>query len=211
MNGIVAAPVESYLESLYPPRDPLLRRLEEQAARERIPICGPQVGHLLTIVAAHATRALELGTAIGYSTVWLARALAPRGGTLDTVEVNPERARQARANLAEAGVEGVTRIHLGAALEVLPTFSGPYDLIFVDAVKTEYPAYLDHARRLVRPGGWLVADNVLLSGTVAGLSGRWSRDDQAAVKAFTAALIADPAFDTVVLPLRDGVSLSVRR
>ncbi len=214
MDEIVNAQVGAYLAQLIPPRDSLLQELETQAREGRIPICGPQVGTLLFTLAAatRPRRALELGTAIGYSAIWIGRALAPLGGRLTTIEIEPSTAAKARLHLQRAGLTDVVEVVGGAALDVLPTLVDPVEFVFIDAVKSEYPDYLPHAIRLLRPGGVLLADNILLGGSVADptMGSRWSSAFREGIRHFTELVCAHPALRTVILPLRDGLSLSVR-
>ncbi len=214
MNGILNSQVEAFVAQLIPPRDELLQELEAQAREGRIPICGPQVGTLLfaLVGAVRPRRALELGTAIGYSAIWIGRALASHGGRLTTIEIDPATAGKARHHLERAGVSEVVEVIVGAALEVLPKFTEPVDLIFIDAVKPEYPEYLPHAVRLLRPGGLLIADNVLLGGSVAdpALASSWSAASREGIRKFTNLLFKHPALRSVILPVRDGLSLSLR-
>src|SRR4051812_10111795 len=128
----------------------------------------PLQGRLLELLArlAGARSILELGTLGGYSTIWLARGLAD-GGRIVTLEVSPEYARVARANLERAGLGDVVDLRVGPALETLPELEGPFDLIFIDADKRSNPEYLDEALRLSRPGTLIVADNVVRAGAVA--------------------------------------------
>jgi caffeoyl-CoA O-methyltransferase len=137
----------------------------------------------------------------------MARALAP-GGRLDTLEADPARADRAEAFLARAGLADRVRVHRGPAIATLPGLpDGAYDLCYIDADKTGYPAYLEHAVRLVRPGGLILADNVLSGGRVARPDGE--RDgNAAALAAFTLAAVDHPRLVTTVLTIGDGVSLS---
>jgi caffeoyl-CoA O-methyltransferase len=169
----------------------------------------PDLGALLeALVRATGGRAvLEVGTFVGTSAAWMARALAP-GGRLDTLEADPARADRAEAFLARAGLGDRVRVHRGPAIETLPGLPDrAYDLCYIDADKTGYPAYLEHAVRLVRPGGLILADNVLSGGRVARPEGE--RDgNAAALAAFTLAAVDHPRLVTTVLTIGDGVSLS---
>jgi len=129
---------------------------------------SPLQGKLLHLIAriAGARRILEIGTLGGYSTIWLARAL-PEDGTLVTLESVPRHAEVARANIDRAGFGARVELRVGPALETLPTLTGPFDLVFVDADKANIPAYFDWARRLGRPGTVIVTDNVVRGGRVA--------------------------------------------
>ncbi len=161
MSGLVNSP-EAYFGQFIPPRSRLLAELEKEARQEKIPIVGPLVGELLYILAraVQADRILELGTAAGYSTVFLAGALASSRGRVVTVEQDPAMAQSARANFQKAGLSGRIEVVVGNAPAVLSTMAGPFDFAFLDIEKADYAVVLPDCRRLLRPGGMLVADNV---------------------------------------------------
>ncbi|HEV8339186.1 MAG TPA: O-methyltransferase [bacterium] len=216
MPDLHAVPLARYLDELLPPRDPLLAELEAQAARGRIPISGPQVGRLLALLIrlARPSRALEVGAAIGYAAVWMGRALREHGGALQTIELRPEMAARARSTLARAELSDTVDVLEGAALEVLPRLSGSaYGLIFLDAVKSEYPAYFEHAVEMLTEGGLLLADNALLGGEIApdAPGGYWPADAREGIRRYNALAFGHPALDSVILPLHDGVTLSLKR
>ena len=169
----------------------------------------PDLGALLeALVRATGGRAvLEIGTFVGTSAAWMARALAP-GGHIDTLEADPARAGRAEVFLARAGLADRVRVHRGPAGETLPGLpDGAYDLCYIDADKTGYASYLEHAVRLVRPGGLILADNVLSGGRVAQPDDE--RDESArALAAFTRAALDHPRLVTTVLTIGDGVTLS---
>ena len=170
----------------------------------------PELGALLEVlVRASGGRAvLEIGTFVGTSAAWMARGLAA-GGRIDTLEADPVRADRAEAFFAGAGIADRVRVHRGPATDTLPGLAGgPYDLCYIDADKTGYGAYLGHAARLVRPGGLIVADNVLAGGRVAAPEGE-REANAAALVAFTDAAMAHPALRTALLTVGDGVTLSV--
>ncbi len=198
--------VEGYLKSLTPARDGFLTKLEDYAERHGVPIVGPEVGTLLHILAASigAKRVLELGTAIGYSTTWLARAVAPHGGEVVTVEASDETADLAEANLREAGLEDRVRVVRGRAEEVILTLDGPFDMIFNDVDKLQYPIMLPRLVELLRVGGLLVVDNVLWGGRVTTHGGDATAE---AVREHNKMLMADRRLATVIVPLRDGVAV----
>ncbi len=160
MSDIVTDP-RQYFRGLTPRRSPLLHRLENEAAREKIPIVGPMVGELLYLAArfSGAHRVLELGAAIGYSTIFLGEACREAGGRLTTVEADPAMAARARENLGAAGLSGVVELVEGDALAVIKTRTGPFDLVFLDIEKDGYVRALEPIARLLRPAGLLVADN----------------------------------------------------
>lgn len=158
--------LEGHFRGLVPPRRELLRRLEEEAARERIPIVGPVVGELLFILATAigARDILELGTATGYSTIYLAEAAAAVGGRVVSLEWEAEMARRARENLVAAGLAAHAEVRLGEAQELLAGMTGPFDLAFMDIDKEGYLPALPGIQRLLRLGGLLVVDNTGFSG-----------------------------------------------
>jgi caffeoyl-CoA O-methyltransferase len=200
---------EDYLDRLMPPRDPLLREMEEQAAREDVPISDPEVGRLLSILAraVGARRILEIGAAIGYGAVWMARG-APEA-RVQSVDVNPERLATARAYLERAGLADRVELIEGKALEVIQRLDGPFDLVYVDAVKTEYRRYLDLVLPKLRVGGLIVCDNLLWGGEVAAPGDTEDRDADA-LRAFNGYLMMHPQLQAVVLPLGDGVGLATK-
>jgi predicted O-methyltransferase YrrM len=196
---------EKYFAEQVPPRDELLLELEEEAEREGIPIVGPVVGNLLQLLAlsSGARDILELGTATGYSGLFLARACAELGGTLLTLEANPDLAERARANFRRAGVESHVRVLEGGALETLQGLgSRSFDLAFLDIDKEDYEPALGQCRRILRERGLMVADNT---------SFPQSGD-------FNSRIYEDPAWRSVQLltylpghsPEKDGICLAVR-
>jgi len=208
MAGIVFDEIDEYIDGLANRGDKDLQDVEKQGRDGNWPIVGPAEGSLLHILARSigARRILELGTAIGYSGTWLARALPP-GGQLVTVEWTPETADIARKNFAKTGVAKRVRIEVGSALEVVPRLEGPFDFIFNDIDKQHYVAVLPLCISKLRPGGLLVTDNVLWSGTVA--KRRRSREAEV-IHEYNRKLAADPRMIVAVVPLRDGVSVALK-
>ncbi len=209
MGDITPDAVEAYVDAHLAERDDALASVEKQGARENWPIVGPAEGTLLHLLArlVNAKRALELGTAIGYSTTWIARGLAA-GGELLTVELNPDTAKLAGENLRRTGVADRVRILVGDARVILEDLKGPFDLVFNDIDKVAYPAVLPRCADLVRVGGVLVTDNVLWSGAVAD---RRARDAATtAIRAYNDRLAADPRFLSLIVSLRDGVSVALK-
>jgi caffeoyl-CoA O-methyltransferase len=201
---------EAYLERLLPPGDPLLREMEEHARRENVPIADPEVGRLLAILARslEARRILEIGTAIGYGTLCLARGAS--AARIVTLELDPRRIEQARGYLERGGVADRVEIVEGAALEVLPRLEGPFDLAFVDAVKQEYRRYLDLLLPKLRVGGLILIDNLLWAGHVA--APPEDEDDEVAdaLRAFNGYLMMHPQLQAVVLPVGDGLGMATK-
>jgi len=161
MSSIVQDP-ETYFRQFVPERDDLLRRLEEEAMRENLPIVGPVVGELLYILvrACGAQRILELGTAAGYSAIYLAMACKSGGGKVLTFEIDRDMAARAQANFQKAGIEDRVELRIADALSELPKIEGPFDLIFMDIEKRDYIHALAHCGRLLKIGGLMIVDNV---------------------------------------------------
>ncbi|MCC6955181.1 MAG: O-methyltransferase [Anaerolineales bacterium] len=166
--------VDNYLEELFVTPDPVLAAALKDAAEAGLPAIQitPIQGKLLGMLArtVRARRILEIGTLGGYSTIWLARAL-PAGGRLITLEVNPVHAGVARKNLQRAGLDGAVEVRLGPAQDSLQKMVDqrvePFDLVFIDGDKPNYPDYLRLAVKLSHPGSLIVADNVIRGGKVA--------------------------------------------
>lgn len=211
--GTILQPAqEAYLRRLLPPRDALLAEMEQVSREEDVPSADPELGKLLAALAGGvgAKRILEVGTGIGYGTLWLARG-APEA-TVTTVDVDAERLERARGFLERGGVAERVELVEGAALEVLPRLAPPFELIFLDAVKTEYRYYLDLALQLLPVGGMVVVDNLLWQGQVADLPEDEEEDDTTrAIRAFNPYLMIHPQLTAVLLPLGDGVGLATKK
>ena len=164
--GVMIADLEAHFREFIPPRDDLLLRLEQESQVEGIPIVGPVVGELLYILArvTQARRVLELGTATGYSAIYLARGCEPQDGRVVTLESDPTMAARAQANFESAGLTAGLEVRQGEALALMAAMAGPFDLIFLDIDKESYLPALPHCQRLLRLGGLLVADNVGFAG-----------------------------------------------
>jgi predicted O-methyltransferase YrrM len=211
---IVTDAVETYLASSRAGPDPVLAEMEEQGRREGIPIVVPETGALLNVLAmaCDARRVVEVGTAIGVSTLYLARALPTKGRVL-TFEIDAARHRAAQAYLERAGVLDRVDLRLQDAREGLAELDGEFDMAFIDGVKSQYGDYFDALLPLLRRGGVLAVDNVLMGGTVAeGRSdGHWTDEQIATARAFNERLLADEQFDATITPVGDGVLIGVRR
>ena len=204
-----APPVEEYLAALFWREDPVLTELlADQRSRAPMIHAGPDQGRVLQILvrSVGARRVIEVGTLFGYSAIWMGRALPP-GGRLDTVEFNPVHAEAAQTWAERAGVGDRVTVHRGAALDVLPTLTGPCDVFYMDAVKTEYVDYLDHALRLVRPGGLILADNLHWGGKVADPT--VTDADTEGLRAYLRRIATEPRLDSTVLNAGDGLGLSL--
>jgi predicted O-methyltransferase YrrM len=215
MGQIVPELVERYLNGLNHMSDAVLTEIARAGAVADLPLVDAEVGALLRVLAVSigATRILEVGTAIGYSGIWLAGAL-PAGGMLLTMELDPERARVARANFERAGLADRVNVIVGDAQRMIAKVSGPFDLIFQDGHKPLYLPLLDRLVSLLRPGGLLVTDNVLWDGEVVpGFVAEPKKNIEAtrAIAEYNERLNSHPELMTSTIPLRDGVAISVKR
>lgn len=211
VGAILREGQERYLERLLPPRDPLLQEMERISREEDIPSSDPEVGRLLEILAAgvKARRILEVGTAIGYGTLCMARG-APEA---EVVSIDPDPHRLARAKELLTRGEVADRVHLfqGEALEVLPGLDGPFDLVYLDAIKTEYRHYLDLVIPRVSLGGMIAVDNLLWKGKVAELPDDEEEDDTTrSIRAFNPYFCIHPQLRAMVLPLGDGLGVATK-
>lgn len=214
MTTLVSSAVVDYLASLSRLPHPQLDVVAREGRAEGLPIVYPETGALLHALArlVAARRVLEIGTAIGYSTLWLATAL-PGDGLLISLERDGGRAARAREHARLAGQEAKVHVMVGDASRFLHKVAGPFDLIFQDGDKPGYLAMLDRLETLLRPGGVLVTDNVLWSGAVVpGVEPPADRDTEstAAIAAYNARLSDDPRFHSIWLPVGDGVAISIK-
>lgn len=214
MSQITPAPIVDYAAGLGRIAHPQIVVAGEEGRAEGLPIVQPATGELLHLLvrATRATRILEIGTAIGYSGLWMASAL-PEKGLLITLERDEARARRARAHFAAAGFEPRVTVMIGDAARYLHKIAGPFDLIFQDGDKAQYSAMLDRLIALLAPGGLLVTDNVLWGGDVVpGYVTPPAHDagSIAAISTYNQQLTRDPRLQTTILPVGDGVALSYR-
>jgi predicted O-methyltransferase YrrM len=199
--------IERYVLDLLPPRDEVLAEMEDHARRNGIPIVGPAVATLLAqlVRISGARRIFELGSAIGYSTVWLARAAGP-DAEVHYSDGSVANAALARGWFARAGVADRIEVHVGDALEALASVSGEFDLIFNDVDKEGYPAVLEAAPSRLRQGGLFITDNTLWHARVLDPADQTSQ----AVVEFNRRLFASPDFFSSIVPIRDGITIAVR-
>jgi len=209
MHGITSAPVETYLYSLLPPRDEVLATMEFEAAKRDIPIVGPAVARVLYQLAiiSRAKTIFELGSAIGYSTIWWARAVG-EGGRVIYTDGDRKNADEARGYFERASVSDRITIKVGDALEFLSEEKQEFDVIFCDVDKEDYPRTLRLALPRLRKGGLFVADNVLWSGKVAQPDP--SEDSTKAILEFNRLLYDSGDLFTTILPIRDGLAVAVK-
>ena len=206
-SGYIQDDVEQYLYELLPERDAVLDEMEKYAEEHRVPIIGPAVARLLALFAqvSGAKRVFEMGSAIGYSTIWLARAAGPKGNVHYT-DGDPRNAERARGYFRKAGVAKRIHVAVGDALELLKKAPGKFDLIFNDVDKHQYPAALKVALPKLKKGGLFITDNTLWSGKAA----RPAAPDDAAtlgVQEFNRLVYASKELYPVLIPLRDGVTV----
>lgn len=208
--------VDTYIDSLFVREDDGLRAITERARAAGLPDIqlSPGQGKLLYLLARMigARRVLELGTLAGYSTVWLLRAVG-EDGKVTSIDIDPKHTAVAQESVVAAGFAQRCELLTGRALDLLPGLNGPYDLVFIDANKDGYPAYLRHAVRLLRPGGLLVADNVVRRGKVL----TPSVDPQAiGAAAFNQALAEHDGLEAIILQQvgpkgHDGLALARKK
>ena len=209
MNGITDKLVEQYMDDLLPRRDDVLAEIEAEAARRDIPIIGPAVARVLYQYArlTGARRVFEMGSAIGYSTVWLARAVGD-GGRVYYTDGSAANAAEARGYFERAGVADRIEILTGDSMELLDAVDGEFDLIFNDVDKHQYPDAFHKAVPRVRSGGLFITDNALWYGKVA-------RDDAdkytAGVREFNRLIYAADDLYTTILPIRDGLAVCLKQ
>ena len=214
MTTLVHPAVVQYVTGLSRLPHPQLDAVADEGRAEGLPIVLPDTGALLHALVrlTGARRVLEIGTAIGYSTLWMATAL-PDDGQLISLERDAGRAARARAHATAAGVDARVHVMVGDASRFLHKVTGPFDLIFQDGDKPEYLTLLDRLWALLRPGGVLACDNVLWSGSVVpGMTPTEAKrqEDTDALAAFNQQLSADPRFQTVWVPVGDGLSISTK-
>jgi predicted O-methyltransferase YrrM len=207
MPGILEPQIEKYLNALLPARDGVLREMERYAAKHKVPIIEAACGRLLYQLARtiKARRVFEMGSAIGYSTVWLARAVGPKG-TVYYTDSDPANARRAETYLRRAGVLARVKILLGDALEQLASTTGQFDMIFNDVDKTQYPEVFRQAVPRLRLGGLFITDNVLWSGRVARPPAKGDAEARA-IRKFNRQIYQSLKLFTTIVPLRDGVAV----
>ena len=198
-----------WIESVSSAVPAALAAIEAAAEPLGIPIVDRDAGRVLSVLAGGRRRIAEVGTAYGYSTLWLALGMSPDG---TIVTIDPDRARTdlARGWWREAGIadERITVVNRPAleAFDTHPALAGPFDLVFIDALKPEYGAYLEALAGRLVPGALVLADNVLWSGRVSGSRPAAADDENtAALRAFDAAVLADPRFKATILPVGDGL------
>src|SRR5437660_1500231 len=198
-----------YLDQVHTPVDAVLGEMLAAGRKEGIPIVSPASGRLLRVLvlALAPKRVLEIGTAIGFSTLWMASAL-PAGGRIDTIDPDRARTDRARRYWLRAGVTDRVRVTNEPARRVIPRLAPGIEFAFIDAIKTEYVAYLDALLPKMAPGGMITVDNVLWSGRIA--AGEHDENTDA-LRAFNEKFLRHEQLETTIVPVGDGVGIGVVR
>ena len=208
---LLAPAVSAHLDALVPARHYVLVEMEAEAAKTNFPIIGPASGQLCYLLTrlSGARAVFEMGSGFGYSTAWFARAVKENGGgTVHHVVWDEELSRKARKNLAALGLTDQVTFHVGEAVATLRSTEVAFDVIFNDIDKQDYPAALDVITQKLRPGGLLIADNILWHGRI------FDHDDHApateGIREFTKRVTGDPRWLSSLVPIRDGVLVAYR-
>lgn len=207
--NIIPAELEAYLNALLPARHPRLMQMEGVAAEREFPIVGPMVGQMLGVMARTigARRVLELGSGFGYSTAWLAEAVGP-GGSVVFTDLSKTHVAEARENLEAMGLADRVSFNACNALDALASMDGPFDVVFNDVDKEDYPEVFRGALPRLRIGGLLISDNVLWSGRVA--QPDVTDHDTRAIREYNKLMFSTPGARSTVVPIRDGVGITLR-
>lgn len=209
MGGITVPEVEDYMYDMLPARDEVLSEMEADATKNNVAIVGPAVArvlHQLAIISG-AKKIFEMGSAIGYSTIWWARAVGD-GGRVIYTDGDPKRAEKARRYFDRAGVSQRITVRVGDALEILSEEKQPYDIIFNDVDKTDYPRVFRMALPRLKSGGLFITDNVLWSGKLR----KPNPDAETkAILEFNRFIYDSKDLFTTILPIRDGVAVCVKK
>jgi predicted O-methyltransferase YrrM len=208
-NLTTAGAVDDYLYAMLPKRDVVLAEMEDYASLHDVPIVGPAVARILQQLALmiDARTVFELGSAIGYSTLWWAQAVGEKGRVIYT-DGDPNNAERARRYFNRAGVANRITLHTGDALEFLSEQKEQYDIIFNDVDKEDYPRVLRLVSSRLRKGGLFITDNVLWSGRIAEKNPKEARTK--GILEFNRQLYDSPEFFTTILPIRDGLAVAMK-
>ncbi|XCP83419.1 O-methyltransferase [Roseburia hominis] len=212
---IVEERLATYLHSLERENSEILETIEREALEAEVPIIRKEMQSFLKVLLKmqRPMRILEVGTAVGFSAILMSE-YAPRGSRITTIENYEKRIPIARENFRRAGRQEKITLIEGDAMEVLKTLEGPYDFIFMDAAKGQYPAYLPEVLRILRGGGVLLSDNVLQEGEIIESRFAVERRDRtihSRIREYLYTLKHHPLLETSILPLGDGVALSVKK
>jgi len=204
--------VSEYIQGLMGEGDQLLawaRKKSGEFTGHGVYAIDPTSGRMLELIARvqHSERVLEIGSGVGYSALWLMKGM-DADGTLDAIEYNADVAKALKATVKKAHLEGRVKVHNGPALKLLRNMTGPYDLVFIDADKHEYPNYLEEALRLTKLGSVILADNMFWGGTA--IRGGIRGEDTGGIIEYTKRIFRDRRLSSLILPLGDGLAISYR-
>ncbi len=206
--------INEYIRNTIRKNDGILAELEEFARQNHVPVIHPEVARLIMVLGRMAGpgRILEIGTAIGYSSILMASFLQT-GGRIDTIERYELMVDRARQNIKKAGLEDTINVIAGDALEVLKCLDKKYDMIFLDAAKGQYPEFLPECLRMLEKGGLLISDNVLYKGMVATdkLVVRRKKTIVKRMRDYLDIISLNDELETSIIPIGDGVALSYRK
>ena len=212
IDAIIQRDQAEYLDQLIPQTDPLLGEMEEFGAQHGVPSADREVALFVEITARaiNAKRCLEIGMAIGYTAIHLARAVG-EDGLVVTIDPSDEMIKAAEGYLTRAGLRDRVRIERGKALEVIPRLTDTFDLIFIDALKEEYAGYLEFALPKLRQGGVVIVDNLLWGGQVAGeIRSPDQESSTNALREFNKQFVSDPQLRAEILAVGDGLGYAVK-
>jgi predicted O-methyltransferase YrrM len=204
--------IMNYVGSLVGPGDEMqvwVRSRSNELREHGVYPIDPPRGRFLELIARVKSprRILEIGSGAGYSALWFMKGMG-RNGTLEAIEIDPKVASQLQEVIQKAGLKRRIKVHQGAALEILRTLRGPYDLIFIDAVKDEYPRYLEYAMKLTKSGSVILADNLLWHGATL-LQGVRTEGAEGIIE-YTKQIFNDARLSSLLIPLGDGLGISYR-
>lgn len=215
MEGIIPDKLTGFLQMMLPERTELLKRIEKECRGEYIPLVTPETGQYLQVMvkAFRPANILEIGTGIGYSAILLASAADNDNIHITTIEIDSERYKRACQNIIEAGTQDRITPLLGNAGEVIPTLQNKFDLVFMDAAKGQYPDFFEKIWPLLKSSGILIVDNIFLGGWVIDMTWpeRRKKTMVCRVREFLEMLKNHPDLATSLIPLGDGLAVSVRR
>ncbi len=205
---ILQPKIEKHLYDILPQRDQVLQEMEEFGKVRDFPIVGPLVGRLLCqlTLLTKAKRILEMGSGYGYSAYWFARAIK-RGGRVICTEGDPQNKRRALNYFERGGIDDKIEFLVGNALNIIDELKGKFDIIFIDINKSQYPQAFRKALPRLRKGGLLIADNIIWSGRIVEPN---PDDSTQGILEFTKLLYTSKQLFTTIIPLRDGVSVSIK-
>lgn len=216
MVSVFTPEIEAYIRNLAPERPAFMVEMEKYAAENYVSIIPPEVAQFLTFLVRlrQARKILEIGTAIAYSTIWLAWAVAPWDGHVTTIEINDRRIEAALKNIREAELEDRITLLQGHAVDIIPGLQDTYDFIFIDAAKGQYQWFFEELYPRLEPGGLLVADNVLAEGKVAAPDEELRHRQKTAVRRlrdYLEMITNHPDLETTIVPLGDGIAISLKK